>query len=568
MRRTLFLLLIAFGGFFSNARAQEPRVVLFETFTNSCDMCPLGNELDAEFKTTLNSSLGAKVIHLNHHCVNVCDHLVMPQALDELIRLSGVKLQPYPLFCGAVDHTIFSFTGTRITGATPTAHNEWDPRIEERAAVTPAVKIRLIDAKVDKVGQVGFWRLVATVEVTSLEDITDPVNVFFATTQDNVFFPQCPNEKPAGPTMHNDVVRYINVTGQPLDLNGKPAGTTARATYQQDISQDPSLAIKLQDLKMIAFVEKGTQTTYEVVQAGLMRQNFDTLAAPPKALTLSSVTLNGITYHPEDNIVIVYDKTNIDSVKIEFSSDNGSTWSDIGHSRKSPFFWTAPDISATQCMIRVSDLATGDPMAQQVGTFAIRNKDYDIKIIHPVGSDTAWIGKTFTIEWTKTGVESVDIQYSSNGGKTWAIIGVGKTGTTAPWFVPGPQTEQAYIKIFSVLPTLDTLATSSDPFHVLQGITGGVMMRTENADFDVSVYPQPARRDGKLGMDITSKKTTSVIVSLYDITGKEVLNLPRTEVANGKSHIDMLIGGLASGSYLLEIRDEHGERVVRQVEIL
>jgi hypothetical protein len=253
---------------------------------------------------------------------------------------------------------------------------------------------------------------------------------------------------------------------------------------------------------------------------------------------------------------------------IEFSADNGTTWSDIAHSKKGPYYWTAPDITSSQCKIRVKDLITGTPLVEQIGTFSIRNKDYDITIIHPVGSDTAWIGKSFTIEWSKIGVEKVDIQYSSNGGKTWAIIGVGKTGTTASWFVPGPQTEQAYIKIFSVLPTLDTLTTSSDPFHVLQTISGGVKMKTENADFDVKVYPQPAKKDGKLGIDIDLKKGTAIVVSLYDITGREVMSLPRAEFASGSSHLDLPIGGLASGSYLLEVRDEHGGRVVRQIEIL
>src|SRR5262249_49484193 len=129
MKKLTVVLSLLLCVLFSIARAQEPRIVLFETFTNSCDMCPYGNLLDEQFKATLASSLGPKVIHLNHHCVNVCDHLAAsaPQSLNELIRLSEVEIQPYPLFNGAVDHTIFSFTGTRITSGVPgTPRTEWD----------------------------------------------------------------------------------------------------------------------------------------------------------------------------------------------------------------------------------------------------------------------------------------------------------------------------------------------------------------------------------------------------------------------------------------------------------
>lgn len=552
--------------------AQEQRIVLFETFTNSYDLCPSGNTLDGQFKGTMESALGQKVVFLNHHISNVGDPMVSPESLKEHARLTGSVQPPYTIFMGAVDHTVFSSTGKRHTsgvqGGSGTPRQEWDPRITERLAVDPTVKIRLLRATLDKLGQADFWRLVADVEVTSLETISDPHAIYFAVTEDKVFYPQCPDENPPGPTNHDDVVRYITTVGKTLDLVGKPVGTKVVVTFQQDISKSSSFGYNLANMKLSAFVEKTKGKEFEVVQAARLKKNFDTLQAPAKSLALNEVPLNGISYNPDDLIVIGFDKTSIDSVKIEYSIDNGATYSTIANAKKSPVFWTAPNTTTTLGKIRISDLATGTPVVVQTGNFIIRTKDFDIQVIHPNGDDTAYINKPFMLEWTKIGIEKVDIEYSANGGKNWGIIAKNKSGTSHSWFVPSPQTEQAYIRISAVLPSLDTIRASSDPFHVLVSQSQG-SVRRESAvcDFTATIYPQPARAGSGSKIDLTLTKEAAIAVVVRDILGREVMRIQQRHYPIGKSRIEMPLRDITAGSYLLDITSSVGGHLVQQIEV-
>ncbi len=568
--RSIFITLLLCSASFTFA--QEERIVLFETFTNSYDLCPSGNTLDAQFKGTMESALGAKVVFLNHHITNVADPMVSPESFKEHARLTGTNQPPYTIFMGAVDHTIFSSTGKRHTsgvqGGSGSPRQEWDPRITERLTIAPAVKIRLVNATLDKLGQADFWRLVANVEVTSLESIPDPLTIYFAVTEDAVFFPQCPDEKPPGPTHHDNVVRYITTIGKPVDLVGKPIGTKVVVTYQQDISKSSSFGYKLPNLKLSSFVEKTKNNAFEVIQAARLKGNFDTLQAPPKALALNEVPLNGISYNPDDLIVIGFDKTSIDSVKIEYSLDGGVTYTTITNAKKSPVFWTAPNTTTNLGKIRVSDLTPGGPVIVQTGNFIIRTKDFDIQVIHPNGDDTAYINKPFIIEWSKIGIEKVDIEYSANGGKNWGIVSKNKTGTTHSWFVPSPQTEQAYIRVSAVLPTLDTIRASSDPFYVLVSQSqGGVRRESPMSDFTANIYPQPARIGSNIKVDLALTKEAKITVVVRDILGREVSSIPPSEFMSGKSTLEVPLNAIPAGSYLLDISSSGGGHLVQQIEV-
>jgi hypothetical protein len=304
------------------------------------------------------------------------------------------------------------------------------------------------------------------------------------------------------------------------------------------------------------------------VQAAMLKRNLDTLQAPPKALTLNEAPLNGISYNPDDLIVIGFDKTSIDSVKIEYSVDNGATYTFITNAKKSPVFWTAPGTTTSLGKIRISELGTGTPMIVQTGNFIIRSKDFDVQVIHPNGNDTAYINKPFIIEWSKIGVEKVDIEYSANGGKNWGIVTKNKTGTTHSWFVPSPQTEQAYIRVSAVLPTLDTLRASSDPFHVLVSQSqGGVRRESPISDFMANIYPQPARLGSSIKVDLTLLIDARITVTIRDILGREVTALPSSQFIRGKSTLEVPLNRITAGSYLLDISSSGGGHLVQQIGV-
>jgi type IX secretion system substrate protein len=558
---------------FSIACAQQPRRVLFETFTNSYDLCPEANGLDAAFKQTLASANGSKVIHLNQHITNVGDPMVVANgasSIQEMIRLSHGAF-PYPIFNGAVDHTVFSSTDMRITSKyEPSGATEWNNRINERVGDLPLVAITLSDAKLDKIGQSNYWRLIAKIKVTLQDQNSDSLRLFYAITEDGVYYKQCETTKPVVVTNHDNVVRFIDASGIPLALKNMNAGASDEVTITHDISKTASYGYELSKMKLIAFVERGTYDNYEVVQAWELRKNFDTLVAPPSAITISNETLDGKSYAPEDNILITFDKTNVDSVKLEYSTNNGSTWQLIENINNNVYFWKAPDITTTQGKIRVSELKTGTPSAISTGHFTIAVPLKRITIIKPQGGDTAYLTKKLTIQWSKTGseiIEKVDLDYSVNGGASWAILAKNQTGTSFTWNLYGsiPVTEQALVRITEVTDSVVKLSVTSDPFYIMEPSTGKV--KSSKIISGVWLYPQPVEKGKALTVELVLDAPDKVDFTIFDIMGKEVYSEKAHQMIEGSQSNSIELPILSSGSYILTIRDSQGGHVSKLIEV-
>jgi hypothetical protein len=555
----------------SISSAQQPRRVLFETFTNSYDQCPLANGLDAAFKQTLASSNGSSLIHLNHHYGNVGDPLVVAGGVASKLEAYRLTDNKNYIFMGAVDHTIFDWENIRVTSMfTPNGANEWNTRINERVTELPLVSITLSDAKLDKLGQADYWRLIAKIKVTLQDQNSEDLRLFFAITEDGVFYKQCETTKPVVVTNHDNVVRFIDIEGVPLDLKNKNAGASTEVTISHDISKQGSYNYNLANMKLIAFVERGPADNYEVVQSWQLLKNFDTLAAPPPAITLSNLTLDGKSYAPEDNILISFDKTSIDSVELEYSTDNGNSWQHIENINNNIFFWKAPDITTTQGKIRVSELTTGAPSAVSTGNFTIELPLKRITIVKPKGGDTAYITKKLVIEWTKTGseiIEKVDLDYSVNGGASWAILAKNQTGTTFTWNLFGaiPVTEQAMIRITEVTDSVVKLSVTSDPFYIME-LSGG-KVQASKVIAAVRIYPQPAERNSVLTVDFTLSDPDRLAFALFDIMGKQVYAETAQPMSAGLQSHTLQIPLGSSGSYILTIRDSHGGQINKLIEV-
>ncbi len=574
MRTTLRLVFsfILISVIFSVGYAQQPRRVLFETFTNSYDLCPEANGLDATFKATLASSNGSKIIHLNNHITNVGDPMVVAGSTANLesLRLTNNTF-PYPIFNGAVDHTVFTSTNTRVTSKyEPSGSTEWNNRINERVGDEALVAITLTDAKMDKIGQADYWRLVAKVKVTLQDANSDSLKIFYAITQDNVFYEQCQNTKPVTIKNHNNVVRFIDVHGIALDLKGKPQGASTEVTITHDISKLESHKYKLEDMKFIAFVERGTHDNYEVVQAWELRKNLDTLAAPAPAITISNASLEGASFAPGDNVFITFDKTNVDSVKLEFSSNSGGSWEHIININTNRFFWTAPDVTTTQGRIRVSDL-TNSALSSTSGNFTIKLPLRGIRILKPQGGDTAFLTKKLIIEWAKIGseiIEKVDLDYSVNGGSTWAILAKNQTGTTFTWnlFGPIPVTEQAMIRITEVTDSVEKITESTDAFYIMNPITGG-KVESSKIIRGVRLYPQPLESGSVLTIEFALDKQNRIDFTLFDMLGKQVYASPSYEAIAGLQSQTLQLPTFAAGAYILVMRDGDGGVINKRIEI-
>ena len=104
----------------------------------------------------------------------------------------------------------------------------------------------------------------------------------------------------------------------------------------------------------------------------------------------------------------------INNVKIEYSTNSGSSWNTITASttNSGSYNWTVPNTPFTNCLIKVSDV-DGPAVDQSNAVFTILTQR-TITVTSPNGGE-AWEGNTaHAITWTSTGdISNVKIEYST-----------------------------------------------------------------------------------------------------------------------------------------------------------
>lgn len=135
-------------------------------------------------------------------------------------------------------------------------------------------------------------------------------------------------------------------------------------------------------------------------------------------------------------------------VKIEYSTDQGQTWSLITTSTPNDGShpWTVPDISSTQCLVWVGETG-GGPHDRSDGFFTIFQPS--ITVTTPDGGEIWPVNSQKTITWTSTGaIGDVKIEYSTNNGGQWTEI----TSSTPndgsyPWTIPGTESNLCLVQV-------------------------------------------------------------------------------------------------------------------------
>lgn len=111
-------------------------------------------------------------------------------------------------------------------------------------------------------------------------------------------------------------------------------------------------------------------------------------------------------------------------VKLEYSSNGGSTWNFIANATSfsgTGFYqWTVPNITSTNCLVRVSNFS--NLLENDVSNASFEITAPSITLIYPSGVQYFAIGSAEDITWYAPGVDFIDIEYSTNGGATFMPV--------------------------------------------------------------------------------------------------------------------------------------------------
>ncbi len=172
--------------------------------------------------------------------------------------------------------------------------------------------------------------------------------------------------------------------------------------------------------------------------------------AQQEALLLKSPT-NGQVLSGGAIFNITWEYSNVENIKIEYSSDAGATWSTVVASYPASagtYPWLVPVKPTNSGKIKISNVFNSATASISAGVFSIAQPKLELDI------DTAAIlnpGNVFQLKWTSLSVEKLNISYSRDGGATYQLISKGfpALASSFTWIIPEISQNQIQLKMES-----------------------------------------------------------------------------------------------------------------------
>jgi hypothetical protein len=141
-----------------------------------------------------------------------------------------------------------------------------------------------------------------------------------------------------------------------------------------------------------------------------------------EVITVASINVvypnGGAVLNVGQNISILWTSEYVNSVNILYSSNNGTSWNTIVSNQDAStgnYTWTVPDIITNQLLIRIADVSNPSSYYDQSDA---ANSIAKIQVVNPSNGVKLVANKIYQIRWNKSGVNAVNILYSTNGGSS------------------------------------------------------------------------------------------------------------------------------------------------------
>jgi hypothetical protein len=224
------------------------------------------------------------------------------------------------------------------------------------------------------------------------------------------------------------------------------------------------------------------------------------------------------------------------NVHIEYSTNNGSAWSDVivSTTDDGTHPWTIPDASSDSCLVRVSD-TDGDPVDTSDAVFTIPNNPY-ITVTYPNGGEDLKVDSVYNITWTSYSTSgNIKIEYSTDNGNSWdeEAASTPDDGSHS-WTIPNTPSDSCLVRLSD---TDDDPSDVSDAVFTIS-LSSGVPLEVSPDVYSMSVKRISA--NNLLEFSYTVPEESTIRFKVYDITGKIIKEIAKAEKPGSYSEsIDM-----------------------------
>ena len=170
------------------------------------------------------------------------------------------------------------------------------------------------------------------------------------------------------------------------------------------------------------------------------------------AVTVTSPN-GGESWMPASTHPITWNASNITNVKLEYTSNGGTTWTTITSSVKAvtgSYSWISPNILSSTCKVRISDTSNATVNDISDNNFTIGNvAQGTVTVTSPNGGESWTAGSSYSITWNASNITNVKLEYTTNGGTTWTTIAASRTASAGSytWLVPNISSSTCKVRI-------------------------------------------------------------------------------------------------------------------------
>lgn len=271
---------------------------------------------------------------------------------------------------------------------------------------------------------------------------------------------------------------------------------------------------------------------------------FVNLIKPNGGERLYSGSQYEITWHGQE----------ISNVRIKYSTDNGAAWILVttANAATEKYLWTIPNIFSRSCRVQISSTTIAGAVDESDAVFTISPVP-SILITSPNGGEKYIQGTTQQITWSSNYVDSIKIEYCTNGGADWKIISEGIPADSGKinWIIPAQTSNNCFVKITDAADTsISDISNANFTIDILSDAdrwNSGIPDKFEL----YQNYPNPFNPATRIRYAVPA--TSFIRLSVYDLLGNEIKILANEVKNAGYYEIDLHVNNLGAGIYFLKI---------------
>jgi len=275
------------------------------------------------------------------------------------------------------------------------------------------------------------------------------------------------NETPTTAVGNDATVNHIRATNEFTNVSGF-VNVVLSATTGSENPDYPVIATSTKSANaLVVWEDKRNFSRKDVDIYGTI---YSISVAPPPQSIIVDAPNGGESWETDTPQPIVWHTQNFTgNVKIEISTDGGSTWTIIANNLSTSaasYMWTVSNTPSTNCRIRISDASDGNPSDISDADFTITSNEAII-IDAPNGGESWSIGTPQPIVWHThifTGSVKIELSTYNNGSSSWTTIAnnfptpTANTATSYIWTVSNTPSTDCFVKISD--------ASSGNPYDI------------------------------------------------------------------------------------------------------